>query len=195
MVGQAEDGHGADGLGHPVSGSHLRHRRPRRQVVRTSAHLASLTAAARARRTGLRSPSPEIEVITTHPSRSLFPPTTMMPGCQARRTRRKGYSPDCVEGKFSEVRMQDSAQCACAEPHYAALVCSKGQVWPQHLAQVHKDTLSWIRRLPTEHLSECCEISCRPLLYFYSSFTVDSANFGEHRRIQQGLDKPISNSG
>src|SRR3712207_8635821 len=45
--------------------------------------------------------SPEIEVITTHPSRSLFPPTTMMPGCQARRTRRKGYSPDCVEDEFS----------------------------------------------------------------------------------------------
>ncbi len=98
VVGQAEDGHGADGLGGPVSHSHLRYRRPGRQVIRTRAHLASLTAAARARRPGLRSPSPEIEVITTHPSRSLFPPTTMMPGCQARRTRRKGYSPDCVEG-------------------------------------------------------------------------------------------------
>src|SRR3712207_9324755 len=50
------------------SGSHLRHRRPRRQVVRTSAHLASLTAAARARRTGLRSPSPEIERSEEHTS-------------------------------------------------------------------------------------------------------------------------------
>src|SRR3712207_8416946 len=60
--------------------------------------------------------------ITTHPCRSLFPPTTMMPGCQARRTRRKGYSPDCVE---EEDRKSTRLNSSHANISYAVFCLKK----------------------------------------------------------------------
>jgi hypothetical protein len=45
----------------------------------------------------------------------------------------------------------------------------------------------------TQQSSECHEMTCSPLQYFYSSSTVNPVNRGEQRRTQKGLGKGISN--